>query len=55
MKDVYEDVVALIGRTPIVRLNRIRPESGAYLYAKLEYLNPGSSVKDRIAVKMIAD
>ena len=55
MQKVYDDVVALIGHTPIVRLNRMRPDTGATLYAKLEYLNPGSSVKDRIAVQMIAD
>ena len=55
MRSVYDDVVALIGHTPIVRLNRMRPDTGATLYAKLEYLNPGSSVKDRIAVQMIAD
>ncbi len=54
-QDVHHDVVSLIGRTPIVRLNQLRPESGAYLYAKLEYLNPGSSTKDRIAVQMIDD
>src|SRR5262245_38080782 len=55
MRNVYDDVVDLIGHTPIVRLNRMRPDTGAVLYAKLEYLNPGSSVKDRIAVQMIAD
>lgn len=55
MQSVYDDVVSLIGNTPIVRLNRIKPESGATLYAKLEYLNPGASVKDRIALQMIED
>ncbi len=55
MQQVYDDVLGLIGNTPIVRLNKIRPESGAYLYAKLEYLNPGASVKDRIAVQMVDD
>ncbi len=55
MKDVYEDVVSLIGRTPIVRLNRLGKDLGADFYVKLEYLNPGSSVKDRIAVQMILD
>ena len=55
MKNLFEDVVSLIGNTPIVRLNKLRPDTGAMLYAKLEYMNPGSSVKDRIAVQMIAD
>src|SRR3989442_10575927 len=55
MQNIFEDVVTLIGNTPIVRLNRLRPETGADLYAKLEYMNPGSSVKDRIAVQMITD
>src|SRR5258705_4996669 len=55
MENVYDDIVTLIGNTPIVRLNSIRPDGGATLYAKLEYMNPGSSVKDRIAVQVIAD
>ena len=55
MQNIYDDVVAAIGHTPLVRLNRIGQETGATLYAKLEYLNPGSSVKDRIAVQMILD
>src|SRR5712691_4049013 len=52
VKNVYDDVIQAIGRTPLVRLNRIGKETGAALYAKLEYLNPGHSVKDRIAFKM---
>jgi len=55
MMNVYDDVVAAIGNTPLVRLNRVGREIGATLYAKLEYLNPGSSIKDRIAVQMILD
>jgi cystathionine beta-synthase len=55
MKNVYDDVVGAIGHTPLVRLNRIGQETGAAIYAKLEYLNPGNSVKDRIAVQMIED
>ena len=54
-KGVYDDVVSLIGRTPIVRLKQMGAETGAEIYAKLEYLNPGASIKDRIAVQMIAD
>lgn len=55
MSNVYDDVIAAIGHTPMVRLNRIGKEAGVTLYAKLEYLNPGNSIKDRIAVQMIVD
>lgn len=55
MSGVFDNVVAAIGRTPLVRLNRIGRDTGAVLYAKLEYLNPGNSVKDRIAVQMVDD
>ena len=52
---VFDDIVAAIGHTPTVRLNRLGRDTGATLYAKLEYMNPGSSIKDRIAVQIIAD
>lgn len=55
MKNVHDDVIAAIGRTPLVRLNRIGRETGATFYCKLEYLNPGHSVKDRIAIQMVLD
>src|SRR3989475_2538301 len=55
MSDIFDDVTKAIGRTPLVRLNRIGKETGATFYAKLEYTNPGHSVKDRIAVQMIED
>jgi cysteine synthase A len=45
----------LIGHTPVVRLNRIVPEGAATVYVKLESLNPGGSVKDRIALSIIED
>jgi cystathionine beta-synthase len=51
--DVYDSLVDLIGDTPLVRLSRIEPAGGAQLVAKVEYLNPGGSVKDRIAVRMV--
>jgi cysteine synthase B len=47
------DLVAAIGATPLVELQRMRPEGGAHLYAKLEMLNPTGSVKDRVARSMI--
>jgi cysteine synthase A len=52
---VYNNVLETIGNTPLVRLNRIAQEAGAVaeIYAKLEYFNPLSSVKDRIALSMV--
>ncbi|MCT4632045.1 MAG: cysteine synthase A [Firmicutes bacterium] len=50
---IKNSVLELIGQTPIVKLNRLVPENGADIYAKLEFYNPGSSVKDRIALNMI--
>ncbi|MGN6600176.1 MAG: cystathionine beta-synthase [Actinomycetes bacterium] len=47
------DVVELIGNTPLVRLNHVTEGISATVLAKVEYLNPGGSVKDRIAVRMI--
>ncbi len=49
----YPTVLDLVGGTPIVRLERISPPGGARIIAKLEYLNPGGSVKDRIGLAMI--
>jgi len=53
MAKIVQNVTQLIGGTPLVRLNRIVPEGSAEIYVKLEYQNPGSSVKDRIAISMI--
>ena len=50
---VAESVLDLIGNTPLVRLRRVVPESSAHVLGKLESLNPGGSVKDRIALSMI--
>lgn len=50
---VYDDVTALVGRTPLVRLNRITDGAQATVLAKLEFYNPANSVKDRIGVAMI--
>jgi len=52
---IAENVLELIGATPMVRLNRVVPEGAATVYGKLESLNPGGSVKDRIALAMIED
>ncbi len=50
---VQQNITELIGRTPLVRLNRLSPEGGATIYAKVESSNPGGSVKDRICLNMI--
>ncbi len=47
------NILELIGRTPIVRLNRLNPNPQVEVYVKLEYFNPGGSVKDRPALAMI--
>jgi cystathionine beta-synthase len=49
----YPTVLDLVGGTPIVRLDRLSPPGHARILAKLEYLNPGGSVKDRIGLAMI--
>src|SRR3954466_16057227 len=49
----YNNITELIGRTPLVRLNRIVPEGAAEVIAKLESFNPLSSVKDRLAISMM--
>ena len=53
MARLVQSITDLIGDTPLVRLNRVVPEGSAEIYVKLEYQNPGSSVKDRIAISMI--
>ena len=52
---VSNRVADIIGGTPMVRLGNLSPLGGATILAKMEYLNPGGSVKDRIAQSMIAD
>ncbi|SDC54540.1 cysteine synthase [Pelagirhabdus alkalitolerans] len=52
---VHDSIASLIGNTPIVKLNRMTSPEDADVYVKLEYMNPGSSVKDRIALAMIED
>ncbi|NMO97769.1 cysteine synthase A [Paenibacillus lemnae] len=55
MAKVVNNVTELIGGTPLVRLNRLAQEDSAEIYLKLEYQNPGSSVKDRIAVSIVEE
>jgi cysteine synthase A len=51
---IYDSILGTIGRTPIVRLNRIPPKN-VTLYVKCEFFNPASSVKDRLAIAIIDD
>ncbi|WP_433828477.1 cystathionine beta-synthase [Actinoplanes sp. CA-015351] len=51
----YDNVVEIIGNTPLVRLNSVTEGISATVLAKVEYLNPGGSVKDRIALRMVED
>lgn len=53
MSKIYESITELVGQTPIVKLSKLVPEDAADVYVKLESFNPGSSVKDRIALAMI--
>jgi cysteine synthase A len=50
---IAENITELVGHTPMLHLSRIAPEGAADIFAKLEYLNPGGSVKDRAAIGMI--
>jgi cystathionine beta-synthase len=51
----YDNVVDIIGNTPLVRLNSVTEGIAATVLAKVEYFNPGGSVKDRIALRMVED
>jgi cystathionine beta-synthase len=50
---IYNSVLDLIGNTPLLRLNQIARDLAVDVIVKVEYLNPGGSVKDRIAIKMV--
>jgi cysteine synthase len=51
---IYDSLLATIGRTPVVRINRLAPKH-VTMYVKVEYFNPGGSVKDRLAIAIIED
>ena len=53
MSNIYADATTLVGRTPLVRINRLAGDSQATVLAKLEFYNPANSVKDRIGVAII--
>jgi len=50
---MYEDILRMIGNTPLIRINKLNPNKYVTMYAKLEGLNPTGSIKDRIALSMI--
>jgi len=50
---IYQNILQTIGRTPLVKINKLNPNSDCNIYAKIEGVNPGGSIKDRIALKMI--
>ena len=52
---VHDSILETIGRTPLVRLNRVAAHIASLLYAKVEFFNPGGSVKDRIGFNIIAE
>lgn len=54
-KNVYDNILGAIGNTPLVRINNITKDIKAKVYAKVETFNPGNSIKDRMAIKMIED
>ena len=50
---LHKEITELIGRTPLVRLNRLSKPGSATIYGKVEFFNPGGSVKDRICLNMV--
>ena len=52
---IYKNIGQLVGNTPLIELNRITENCYAKIIAKVEYFNPGKSVKDRIAFAMLED
>lgn len=53
--EVYNTILETIGNTPLVRINKLFPDCPAQIFAKVETFNPGQSIKDRMAMKMVED
>ena len=54
-QNVHENILSCIGQTPLVRLNRVTDGIRTQVWAKCEFMNPGSSVKDRIGMAIVED
>ena len=52
---LFNNILETIGRTPLIKLNRVGAQLGCNLYAKCEFFNPGGSIKDRIGYRMVLD
>ena len=52
---IYKNILQTIGNTPIVRIDLLNPNKKVSIYAKIEGFNPGGSIKDRVALKMIEE
>lgn len=50
---IYDNILQVIGKTPVVRLNRVGAGLPVELYGKCDFLNPGGSLKDRVALRMV--
>jgi cystathionine beta-synthase len=53
--EVYDSILELVGNTPLVRLNKVSKDTPATILVKLESMNPGGSVKDRVGISMLED
>jgi len=51
----YDNIIQAVGNTPLVKLNRLFADCPAEVYVKVDYMNPGASIKDRIAITMIEE
>jgi len=52
---IYDNIIDTIGNTPLVKINRLASELPCTVAAKLEFFNPGNSVKDRMAITLVED
>ena len=52
---VHNHIIDTIGNTPLVKLNKIGADLPCQVWVKVEYFNPGNSMKDRMAIKMVED
>jgi len=54
-RNVHDNILSTIGNTPMIRLQKIAKDFPCPVYGKVEYFNPGHSVKDRMALRMVED